>query len=66
MENMMNEGFITFVDEAGNLKTLLTKNGTFFIVEDVTNEQAKEILDHILIGRYRWLRYGQRRRAGLR
>lgn len=66
MENMMNEGFITFVDEAGNMKTLLARNGAFSLVEDVTDEQAREIIDHILTGRYRWLRYGQRRRAGLR
>jgi hypothetical protein len=66
MENMMNEGFITFVDEAGNLKTLLAQNGTFSIVEGVSDQQAKEIFDHILTGRYRWLRYGQRKVSALR
>ncbi|QZT33671.1 hypothetical protein HUR95_15815 [Caldalkalibacillus thermarum TA2.A1] len=59
------KGFVTFVDEAGKKKTLLLQNGTFSIIEEVPAEQAQEILDHITTGRYRWLKYGQKRKAGV-
>ncbi|MDQ0341041.1 protein involved in temperature-dependent protein secretion [Caldalkalibacillus uzonensis] len=59
------EGFITFVDETGRMKTLLARNGTFSIVEEVSDREVQEIFDHIISGRYRWLKYGQKRKAGV-
>ena len=65
MQNFM-EGFITYVDETGSMKTLVARKGSFSIIEDVSEETAKEILDQITTGRYRWLRFGQRKAGALR
>jgi protein involved in temperature-dependent protein secretion len=65
MQNFM-EGFITYVDETGSMKTLVARKGSFSIIEDVSEETAKEILDQITTGRYRWLRFGQRKVGALR
>ncbi|GGK22587.1 hypothetical protein GCM10010965_14370 [Caldalkalibacillus thermarum] len=59
------KGFVTFVDEVGRKKSLFFHNGAFSVVEEVSVERAKEILDHITTGRYRWLKYGQKRKAGV-
>jgi protein involved in temperature-dependent protein secretion len=65
MQNFL-EGFITYVDETGNMKTLVARKGSFSIIENVSEETAKEILDQITTGRYRWLRFGQRKAGALR
>lgn len=60
----MHDGFILFLDESGNKKVLLASEGTFSVVEEVSHQQAQDILNRINAGSYRWLRYGQKRRAG--
>jgi protein involved in temperature-dependent protein secretion len=65
MHNFL-EGIITYVDEKGSMKTLVARKGSFSIVEDVPQDKAREILDHITTGRYRWLKFGQRKAGALR
>lgn len=60
MQNFM-EGFITYVDDMGYTKTLVARRGSFSVIEEISQEAAREILDHIHAGRYRWLKFGQRK-----